>query len=114
MASLNPRKGINLMRKLLILALVFSAVGFSTPVFPADTCYEIRADGLACPYCAYGVEKKLMKIDAVKHVDFDLKKGLVRVTGEQDLALHESQLKTLFDDSGFSFRTLKKVKCKDE
>ena len=102
------------MKKAVILALLLiSLVGASASVFAAPIRYEIRADGLACPYCAYGVEKKLMHIDGVKQVDFDLEKGLVLVIGDENLLLREPQLKTLFNDSGFTFRTLKKLKCSD-
>ncbi len=38
--------------------------------------YEIRADGLACPYCAYGIEKKFKAIKGVKNIDVDLKVSL--------------------------------------
>lgn len=29
------------------------------PAWSAETRYELRVDGLACPYCAYGIEKKM-------------------------------------------------------
>jgi len=99
----------NRLNKLLLLTFVVSVFGWNTPAFSAESHYEIRADGLACPYCAYGIEKKLMQIHGVKYVDFDLKKGLVLVTGDEELVLKEAQLKTLFNDSGFTFRKVKKV-----
>lgn len=71
--------------------------------------FEIRADGLACPYCAYGIEKKFMAIEGVKEIDVDLKKGLVKVNGTASLKFEEKQLKTLFTDSGFTFRSMKKI-----
>ncbi|VAV99962.1 hypothetical protein MNBD_ALPHA02-2064, partial [hydrothermal vent metagenome] len=76
--------------------------------------YKIRADGLACAYCAYGIEKKFMKIDGVKHIDIDLKKGLVLITGDESLILKERQLKTLFNDSGFTFRKIVDYKIIDK
>ncbi|MCF6319041.1 MAG: heavy-metal-associated domain-containing protein, partial [Proteobacteria bacterium] len=84
-----------------ILLLFFASISTAAEVF-----YKIRADGLACPYCAYGIEKKLMKINGVKHVDINLKKGKVMVTGEAQLDLQDEQLKTLFNDSGFTFRKI--------
>jgi len=71
--------------------------------------YEIRADGLACPYCAYGIEKKFNQIEGVTHVNVDLKKGLVVVTGKDSLKLLVPQLKVLFNDSGFTFRKIVRV-----
>ncbi|MCF6301018.1 MAG: hypothetical protein L3J52_07865 [Proteobacteria bacterium] len=49
-----------------------------------------------------------MKIDGVKHVDIDLTKGLVKVTGVQKLDLQEDELKTLFNDSGFTYKEIVK------
>ncbi|ACV26738.1 MULTISPECIES: heavy-metal-associated domain-containing protein [Kangiella] len=89
--------------------VVFSALVWSASAFSASKHYQIRVDGLACPYCAYGIEKKLMKIDGVTHVDIDLKKGLVIVVGNETLVLKDSQLKTLFNDAGFTFRKIEKV-----
>ena len=101
------------MKKRLFLLLVLALAGFSTAVHSAEARYEIRADGLACPFCAYGIEKKFMKIQGVKHVDFDMKKGLVLVTGEATLELQDAQLKTLFNDAGFTYRKMKKLKCNE-
>ncbi|PCI63322.1 MAG: hypothetical protein COB35_01305 [Gammaproteobacteria bacterium] len=71
--------------------------------------FEIRADGLACPYCAYGIEKKFKAIKGVKHIDVDLKKGLVKISSEKTVKFSEQQLKTLFSDSGFTYRSIKQV-----
>lgn len=95
----------NLTSVILMLIVTFA----SAKNHAAESHFEIRADGLACPYCAYGIEKKFMQIDGVKHLDIDLKKGLVLVTGDENLIFQPSQLKTLFTDSGFTFRSIKKV-----
>jgi copper chaperone len=71
--------------------------------------FEIRADGLACTYCAYGIEKKFKEINGVKDIDVDLKKGLVIVSTEPSVTFNEQQLKTLFNDSGFTYRSMKKT-----
>ncbi len=85
-----------------------------TQTIKQQSFFEIRADGLACPYCAYGIEKKFMAIKGVRHVDVDLKKGLVKVSGIKSLAFEEKQLSTLFTDSGFTYRSMKKVKPKKD
>ncbi len=69
----------------------------------AKTIYSIRVDGLACPYCAYGIEKKLNELDGVKFRSMDLDKGIVTVD-TYDVKLQEDQLKQLFQDSGFTYR----------
>ncbi|MBL4608839.1 MAG: heavy-metal-associated domain-containing protein [Pseudomonadales bacterium] len=74
----------------------------------AETLYEIRVDGLACPYCAYGIEKKFMQRGIVKTFDMDFKKGLVKVTLKDGEEMTEPQLKQLFDEAGFSYRSVNK------
>ena len=41
--------------------------------------YSLQVDGLACPFCAYGIEKKLSAIDGVEQIDVDIKEGQVIV-----------------------------------
>lgn len=78
----------------------------SLPTFGAGTLYEIRADGLACPYCAYGIEKRLKQINGVESVDVDLKHGIVAVRCTEGVELSETQLKKLFRDAGFTYRSM--------
>ena len=44
------------MRRLLSI-LMLLALAF--PAWSAELRYMLRVDGLACPYCAYGIEKKI-------------------------------------------------------
>ncbi len=70
------------------------------------TRYEMRVDGLACPYCAYGIEKKLNAIDGVENLDVDLNAGIVRVDVIEGVVLSETDMKQLFNDAGFTFRSM--------
>ena len=85
---------------ILALALVQAALA-------AGTRYIMRVDGLACPYCAYGVEKKLKAIEGVEKIDVDLDKGLVTVVAREGTVLTEAQMTRLFQDAGFTFRSMK-------
>ena len=92
----------NIFNRSLIAAVLLLAV---TQTAVADTTvYSIRVDGLACPYCAYGIEKKLNELDGVKFIDMDLDKGVVTVES-YDVKLNDKQLEQLFQDSGFTYRT---------
>lgn len=75
----------------------------------AELNYTMRVDGMACPYCAYGIEKKLKRIEGVdaKSIDIDLETGVVRVTTSDEVTLTEMQMKRLFNDAGFTFRGMK-------
>jgi len=92
------------MKKLLLLT-IFTLL-WNTAVFAAGTLYKIRVDGLACPYCAYGIEKKLNKLDGVKFLDMDLEKGVVTVRAFEGVTLSDEQMTQLFKDAGFTFRSM--------
>ncbi len=98
----------NLIRDLFISLLFIGSIAHAAI---ADTSvYSIRVDGLACPYCAYGIEKKLNELQGVTFITMDLDKGLVTVETD-DVTLEDAQLKQLFEDSGFTYRS-KKVSTK--
>lgn len=85
----------------MILSMIWSAVALA-----AGTEYRMRVDGLVCPYCAYGVEKKLKAIKGVEKIDVDLNAGLVTVDVAEGVTLTEPQMKTLFQDAGFTYRSM--------
>ena len=92
------------MKKLLATTILFLAI--TTPAFATDTIYHIFADGLACRYCALGVDKQLRKTEGVKWVDIHLEKGLVNVRVAEGFALTEQQVRTIFENAGVTFRRM--------
>ena len=86
------------------LSLLF----LSQSSYADSTLYEMRVDGLACPFCAYGIEKKLKAIKGTSNIDVDLNKGLVKVQVDNSTQLTDEQMKKLFNDSGFTYRSMKK------
>lgn len=64
--------------------------------FAAETKYEMRVDGLACPFCAYGIEKKLKAMKGSSKIDVDLDKGIVHVNMADATKLIEVQMKKYF------------------
>ncbi len=68
--------------------------------------YDLRVDGLACPFCAYGIEKKFTKTQGVEKVNIDLKNGLVIVETVEGKIFSEDQLKKIIDDAGFTMKSM--------
>lgn len=65
----------------------------------------IRTDGLACYFCAYGLERFFKKTGKIAAFDIDMEKGLVMVTfikGKEVVPFEE--LRKYVDDAGFSPR----------
>ena len=88
------------------IALMIVALMWSTVALADGTQYRMRVDGLACPYCAYGIEKNLKKIDGVEKIDVDLNNGLVTVNVSEGVKLTDTQMVKLFTDAGFTFRSM--------
>ena len=91
--------------KILITVIVLG-FGWNAAAFADGTRYKLRVDGLACPFCAYGIEKKLNAIDGVDEVDIDLKNGLVTVDLNEGERLNDAQMTQLFKDAGFTYRSM--------
>ncbi len=90
------------MRVLVVTAI--AGLFTSMSLWASCAHYEMRVDGLACPYCAYGIEKKLTAIDGVQGFDVDLEAGIVRVDVSDGVVLTEGAMKQLFNDAGFTYR----------
>ncbi len=79
---------------------------WSSMALAAGTQYDLRVDGLSCPFCAYGIEKKLKKTKGVDSVEIDLERGVVVVKAGEDVKLTEPQFKQLVKDAGFTLRSI--------
>ncbi len=74
------------------------------PVAHAGSVYSLQVDGLACPFCAYGIEKKLSTIDGVEKIDVDIKEGQVIVTMADGASLSEERAGQAVTEAGFTLR----------
>ncbi|MFU8833180.1 MAG: heavy-metal-associated domain-containing protein [Wenzhouxiangella sp.] len=94
--------------KLLISALLITLAGAVTAQ-PESGHYLIHVDGLACPFCAYGIEKQLKKIDGVDKLETDVEKGRVVVVMAEGQALERADVEQAVRDAGFTLRDFESV-----
>ena len=103
------------MRRTPILLLLISLVGFSLaqpqPQPEPQAKYVMEVNGLTCPFCAYGLEKKLKKVKGVESVAIDLEKDEAIVTAKAGETIEEESLRKAVRGAGFSVASLKKVKA---
>jgi len=84
-----------------VLALAIGQTAF------AGQAYQLQIDGLACPFCAYGIEKQLISLDGVQDVVVDLNAGAVQVTMQNGFTLNEAKAKQAVKDAGFMLKGFK-------
>lgn len=66
-----------------------------------SNAYVLRVDGLACPYCGYGIEKQFTRQAGVQGTEIDIDKGVVVVSVETGTRFSDEELKQIVHDSGF-------------
>lgn len=87
-------------------AVLLSGLLIAAPATAGDNpaVYTLQVDGLACPFCAYGIEKQLNRIDGVESVATDVKSGAVVITMKSGTTLGEADAKRAVEAAGFSMR----------
>jgi mercuric ion binding protein len=91
---------------MIAITLVFAAVA----TYAASNIYELQVDGLACPFCVYGIEKKLSAIHGVERIEVDIKKGQVIVIMADGVPLSEERARQAVTDAGFTLRAFSERK----
>jgi len=102
----------NATKKSILLILFISFFGFThaeTVIKPnsfesGKTYIKIWIDGMACPFCAYGLEKSIKKLPGVKNLFVDLNKGFIVLTVLSENSPSEQILKKLIKEAGFVAR----------
>ncbi len=93
--------------KTIILLLV--AFALSGTAVADEVQYDIRVDGITCPFCVATSERALLKIAGVHAVGSNLETGTIFVCADSEVAFTDAQLKQLFLDKGFTYRSFEKT-----
>ncbi len=89
------------MRSLLIPVLL-TILGVVTLAHARVSQVSVAVDGMSCPFCAFGVEKKLKKVDGVDSVAVDLKSGKATLTATEGNTIQVNQVPGAIKKSGFT------------
>lgn len=71
------------------------------------TVYKLRVYGLACPYCAYGIEKTIQTTGKVGKIQVQIAKGFVVVHMKPGKTFTHKRLKQLVSNAGFTLKGVK-------
>jgi mercuric ion binding protein len=67
---------------------------------------SLRVDGLACPFCAYGLEKKLKRIDNLEKLDIKINEGLVILSFKEGAKIDKELISKKVKEAGFTPKEL--------
>lgn len=62
---------------------------------------EVTILGMSCPFCAYGAEQKLKKLEGVEELKVELNTGVATLTMEEGADVSNEKLRKVIDDAGF-------------
>ena len=67
---------------------------------------DIGVDGLACPFCSYGLEKKLKEVKGAGEVVINITKGVAVLKNNGNESIDIEQIEPVVKDAGFTLRDL--------
>ena len=98
------------MKKAILGALLGIALAFMPlAITAAPQVYELTVDGLACPFCAYGIEKQLSALAGVESIEVHIDEGLVAVTMAEGATLDRADIEQAVMDAGFTLRKVEQA-----
>ena len=100
----------------IVMMLMFTAAlvfGQGVPLLaqqtsPPDSAQQIivRVDVASCPFCAFGLEKRLGHLEGVADVRLEMKAGKVIVTLQKGATVSEQALRQAVEEAGFTPREI--------
>jgi copper chaperone CopZ len=67
---------------------------------------DLQVNGLTCPFCAFGIEKKLLDVDGVTSVDVRLDEGLLQLQLAPKNSATTAALEAAVEKAGFQLAGL--------
>lgn len=85
------------------LSILFTLAIIFTPGFAGQQQkVTLRVDGLACPFCAYGMEKKLKRIENLEKLDIKINQGLVLLYFKEGAKIDKQLITKKVKEAGFT------------
>ncbi len=94
------------MKSMILCLVAYALIGTA---LADDVQFDIRVDGITCPFCVATSERALKKITGVHAVGSDLETGTIFVCADSQVTFTDAQLKQLFLDKGFTYRSFQKT-----
>lgn len=88
---------------------LLAGLALSLAAFANGPQYALGVNGLACPFCAYGIEKQLKNLEGVNQVTVDIAGSRVLVTVKEGVTLTREKASQAVDEAGFSLRSFRRV-----
>jgi mercuric ion binding protein len=96
------------MKKLYIITALL--LFFSNTAFAEESHYQLKVDGLVCPFCEYNIEKKVGSLEGISDVKANLENGTVSLILAEGTTLPEANIRKAITDAGFTLKSIDQQK----
>lgn len=72
--------------------------------------FEVQVDGLGCPFCAYGLEKKFKELKGIKKIEIDIETGDFSFTYPSEKNLTLEKVVTQVEKAGYTPKVAKIIR----
>jgi mercuric ion binding protein len=69
----------------------------------------LHVDGMVCPFCAYGLEKRLMELSALDETLIQVSDGLVQIRVKDGEQLTDEAVEDAVKRAGFTLREIHRI-----
>lgn len=76
---------------------------------PEPRQIEVEILGMSCPFCAYGVEQKLKRLDGVEELDVQLTTGIATLELAEGADVSNETLEETVKDAGFEVAAIRRT-----
>lgn len=90
------------MKRLFVLIVAASFLMFPLPSQAEQDSINLKLKGLSCPFCVYGVEKKLKKVPGIENVTTHYKASMANLKKVPKTPIDINALYKAVKDAGFS------------
>jgi copper chaperone CopZ len=91
--------------------MLFFIFSFVFPLYAQGDTQKIliKVEGLYCPFCAYGLEKQLKKLNGFKKVEVNLKHGVAELHMKPGITVTDTAIQQAVEDAGFDSASIKRI-----
>lgn len=86
--------------------LVFVILSAPVPIHARIESATVAVDGMACPFCAFGIEKRLEKVGGVGSIEVSLGAGSAVLTASNEGSIDVSSIPEAIRKAGFTPGTI--------
>jgi copper chaperone CopZ len=84
--------------------LLVTGIAFTVPTAAQEqtTKVLVQVDGLSCPFCSFGLEKKLKKLEGVEAVTIKPDEAVVELVLKPGAVIHQNKIREAVVAGGFT------------